>query len=349
MQAYNAADRLLLDAAAERGLTAGEGLVVNDEFGALSLPLGACCWTDSWLSAQAIQRNAEANNTSVPQPVFLSAPLPAVPRTVILRIPKQLALFEWQLARLAQRAGAETVLLAAAMDKHLPASAIDLMDHYWGETTRHRAVGKARMLTSRRRPGAAEEIPPEGGYHCTELDTYLFAGPNVFSRDSLDIGSRFLLEFIRNEAAREPVDLCLDLACGNGVLGLAALRWGVAQTAIFCDESAQALQSARRNTVELNLHGTTSSVFCHGDGTAAYNGPAVGLVLCNPPFHMGHSVEEYAGRRLLQQAAAVLRPGGELLAVTNRHLNYGPGLRRSFNHVARVADNRKFTLWSATH
>ena len=56
------------------------------------------------------------------------------------------------------------------------------------------------------------------------------------------------------------------------------------------------------------------------DGLLGYEGNPFDLLLCNPPFHLGHSVDDYAGRRLLQGAAEHLVSGGRLVAVANRHL-----------------------------
>ena len=69
------------------------------------------------------------------------------------------------------------------------------------------------------------------------------------------------------------------------------------------------------------------------------------LVLCNPPFHLGHTVDDYAGRRLLTQCARQLAPGGRLYLVANRHLDYSAALRRHCSSVERLAGDGKFNLW----
>ena len=60
-----------------------------------------------------------------------------------------------------------------------------------------------------------------------------------------------------------------------------------------------------------------------------------------------HSVDDFAGRRLLAQCREHLAPGGQLIVVANRHLPYGRSLRQDFAAVRRAAQNDKFVIWQA--
>ncbi len=71
---------------------------------------------------------------------------------------------------------------------------------------------------------------------------------NVFSRTSLDIGARFMLDNLPIHSARKVI----DLGCGNGVLGLSLLAKDSEVEVTFIDESHMAVASARLN-VEHNL------------------------------------------------------------------------------------------------
>jgi 23S rRNA (guanine1835-N2)-methyltransferase len=169
--------------------------------------------------------------------------------------------------------------------------------------------------------------------------------PNVFSREGLDLGTRFLLEQL---AQLRPVARAVDLACGNGVIGLAALQRGLASELWFCDESAQAIASARLNLETVLPEQVAQAHFHHGDGLRDWSAPAPDLILCNPPFHLQHTVDDYAGRRLLSQAAAVLAPGGQLCLVANRHLDYRRTLAQGFRQQRILAQNRKFRVYLAS-
>jgi 16S rRNA (guanine1207-N2)-methyltransferase len=48
--------------------------------------------------------------------------------------------------------------------------------------------------------------------------------------------------------------------------------------------------------------------------------------------------------RLFAEAGRVLRPGGQLWAVWNSHLAYGPALERAVGPTRQVARGPKFTV-----
>ncbi|MFV0277698.1 MAG: class I SAM-dependent methyltransferase [Parahaliea sp.] len=352
LQAWCAADELLLQAAA--GGLAGPGgptLVMNDEHGALALPLAAAAsWTDSALAALALAVNARTNGRPAPQRLWSTEPPPPL-RRVFLRIPKHLAFFEFQLAGLARSLPEGATVVAGGMDKHLSPHSAALMERHLGPTERHRGERKARLFSARllataQTRATADEDANWIAYHCRPLGASLRALPNVFSRDRLDGGSELLLGQL-GELGR---DLAVtDLACGNGVLGLAALAGGLAKSLLFCDESAMAMASARDNLLRLYPQQVAQCHFHHGDGLRHYRGPPVDLVLCNPPFHQQHTVDDFAGRRLLQQAARHLQPGGRLCLVANRHLNYRGALKRAFGRVSQLAGDHRFSVWLAEH
>jgi 16S rRNA (guanine1207-N2)-methyltransferase len=68
------------------------------------------------------------------------------------------------------------------------------------------------------------------------------------------------------------------------------------------------------------------------------------LVLLNPPFHLGTSVETRAAGRLFEASARLLRPGGELWTVYNSSLAYKPELGRIVGPTEQVHRTTKFTV-----
>jgi 23S rRNA (guanine1835-N2)-methyltransferase len=343
--AWCGADTLALDEVYRRKVPDARTLVVNDAHGALCVALQPeAMWTDSMLAAKALEENARAN-TCQPTPVIWSTETPALEvDLVVLRVPKQRAYLEYQLYVIAQLLPQGHTLLAAGMDKHLSPHTAELLERYIGPTERPPGQRKARLFSAVRDDRQVAYRDLSASYYCAQLDADIHSLPNVFSQDKLDPGARFLLDHLH---ALEPVETAIDLACGNGVLGLAALKLGLASNVVFCDESALAIASAKHNASTLFPQQLQRLQFLHGDGLKQYTGKNAQLILCNPPFHQEHTVNEFAGRRLLKQCSQHLAPGGQLLLVANRHLDYLPILRANFATVKKWASNAKFSLFLA--
>jgi 23S rRNA (guanine1835-N2)-methyltransferase len=81
-----------------------------------------------------------------------------------------------------------------------------------------------------------------------------------------------------------------------------------------------------------------------GDGLAEFDKNAGDLILCNPPFHQSHAIGDTVALSMFRHSARVLRDGGELWVVGNRHLDYHLKLRRWFSSVEVVASNKKFVV-----
>ena len=234
-------------------------------------------------------------------------------------------------------------MLAAGMDKHLSPRTAEMIETYIGPTTRHRGRSRARLFSATNQGLTLAKGVTAFKYHCAELEAELSSLPNVFSGQSLDMGTRFLFDYLPQ---LKPAETLVDLACGNGVIGLVAGKLGIGRRCIFCDESAMAVESARLNLKTCLDTGIQEATFIHGDGLLELT-QAPELILCNPPFHLQHTVDEYAGVRLLQQCATALAGGGRLCLVANRHLNYLEQLSRQFPQVEVVAENSKFRIYLA--
>ncbi len=259
----------------------------------------------------------------------------------IFIFPKQLPFFEYQLTQIARWLPVGATLLAAGMDKHLSPHTARMLERCIGPTQRHPGQRKARLFSATRDERPVLPCAGTTSYYCEPLGAELRGMANVFSSEKLDIGTRFLLEQLHRLT---PVETAIDLACGTGVLGLAVLLQGLAQRLVFCDESAMAIASAQGNVNQVLPQVAHAVSFHHGDGLQEYRGEPVQLILCNPPFHHEHTVDEFAGRHLLAQCSHHLLPGGHLCLVANRHLDYSPVLRAGFAHVEKIAGNSKFNI-----
>lgn len=337
LQAWCAADSLLLDEAVQHAHSGASTLVVNDEHGALCTALQPrTLWTDSWLAADAARHNLRDNRREPVQVLWSTQPPPDAD-LVLMRIPKSLPYFEYQLASLAAELPEGALLLAAGMDKHLSPHTAATLERLFGPCQRFPGRHKARLFAATRRGGPSQPLPPPAEYRTPTLPLPLMAHCNVFSHDRLDNGTRLLLSVLGQQA---PARRAVDLACGNGVVGLHLLHWGIAETVLFCDESAMAIDSV---TLNLPEQWRAQAEMHHGDGLQG-NSTSADLVVLNPPFHLGHVVDEYAGRRLISQAHDTLLPGGRLILVFNNHLKYRSLLRRQFDETAELARDNKFSV-----
>jgi 16S rRNA G1207 methylase RsmC len=70
-------------------------------------------------------------------------------------------------------------------------------------------------------------------------------------------------------------------------------------------------------------------------------------VLNNPPFHEDHAIGDATAWRMFSESRDVLKRGGELWVVGNRHLAYHAKLKRLFGNCNLVASNPRFVVLRA--
>lgn len=172
-----------------------------------------------------------------------------------------------------------------------------------------------------------------------DLSLEVHAHGAVFAGAKVDIGTRFLLEFL----SRMPrVRTAVDLGCGSGVLATLLADSQPEVRVVACDVSAAAVRSAR---LTAGAHGVGDRVLAvHADALEGFPPASAELILLNPPFHLGHSVHAGAALKLFRAAAEVLTPGGELWTVWNSHLGYLPALEKYVGPTVIMGRNKKFTV-----
>lgn len=348
LRAWDAADEYLLNYLAEEAKPAPDAriLIVNDSFGALALALNGFrpqALSDSYLSQQATRLNLLANNLPEQQVQLLnSLEAPAgVFDWVLIKAPKTLAFLEDELFRLQAHLAPTTRVVVAGMIKTLPASVWKLLERMVGPTTTSLAKKKARLIFASPDPARVlPENPYPVFYRLEGTGDLITNHANVFSRDSLDIGTRFFLQHLPQRPQARDI---IDLGCGNGLLGLAAARLNPAAKVYFVDESYMAVASARDN-FHRAFGPQRDAVFLVGDGLSEFEPDSADLILCNPPFHQHNTVGDQLAVSMFMQSRKVLRKGGELWVIGNRHLDYPINLNRLFGHCTVAASNAKFVI-----
>ncbi|AZK93042.1 MULTISPECIES: methyltransferase [Streptomyces] len=356
LRAWDAADEYLLRHLAEQGTDlSGELVVLGDRWGALTVSLAAhrpVQITDSFLGQRATAVNLARNGATEGAAVLRSVRDTPPERidVLLVRVPKSLALLEDQLHRLAPAVHEGTVVVGTGMAAEIHTSTLKLFERIIGPTRTSLAVRKARLifctpdLSLPRTPGPwplRYDLPDDIGVMAGRTVTN-HAG--VFCADRLDIGTRFFLG--RLPVPRGPVHV-VDLGCGNGVVGTAAALAGPEASVTFVDESFSAVASAEATYRDNVPGGGGAAAFTVGDGLSGLADSSADLVLCNPPFHSHRATTDTTARRMFTDARRVLRPGGELWVVGNRHLGYHVTLRRIFGGCEVVAGHPKFVVLRA--
>jgi 23S rRNA (guanine1835-N2)-methyltransferase len=350
LRAWDAADEYLLNhLVAQEHLGSDSSLMIlNDSFGALAVALNESRPTavsDSFLSQQATRTNLNLNGISLDNVRLLdSLALPdAGIDYLLIKVPKTLGLLEYQLHSLRPLLKSNARIIAAGMVKNLPASVWKLLERLIGPTTTSLAVKKARLIFATLDP--AVSLPKNPYPVCYPLENTRFRvcnHANVFSRDSLDIGTRLLLQHLPNNPAYRDF---IDLGCGNGVVGLMLAAGHPDFSVCFVDESFMAIASARHN-FQSAFGGERQARFVVNDGLDGFPDMSADCVVCNPPFHQQQTVGDHIAWQMFRQAHKALREGGELRVIGNRHLNYHLSLKKLFGHCEQVASNAKFVIFS---
>jgi 16S rRNA (guanine1207-N2)-methyltransferase len=357
--AVDAADRLLVSESRE--FLTGEGpiVVIGDNYGALTLGLVAAgaaaarpvrVHQDGRAGELALENNAEivAIDRATFRHMPLDAELVAQAKLVVMRLPKALEqLDEWS-ALVAANAAPEVIVLAGGRDKYMTASMTDVLEKYFGQVTVGRGTQKSRVLTARiPRPDEATEALsrlPQCQHNVDfEIDICAFGG--VFASSSLDIGTRALLDVLDRVPGQQNQHI-IDFGCGTGVLAVQLARLRPTARIVATDQSAAAVRSANAT---MSANGVADRVrVVQDDGLSSHADNSADLIVFNPPFHSGAGVHADTSMRLFAEAGRVLKRGGELWVVANRHLSYRPALRRLVGSTRLISQTPKFTVTAST-
>ena len=305
--------------------------------------------SDSYLAHVATHQNLERNAVHVSAVRLLASfdTPPASIDVVVMKIPKSLALLEDQLHRIAPHIHERTVFIAGAMAAHIHTSTLELFaKHCWPNAN---IAGREESPPDLLEPDPALERPRNPWPKTyTVGNTVVRTHAGVFSSSRLDDGAGFLLSHLRHPAG--PVRV-VDLGCGNGILGVESAFSNPEAEVTFIDESYRAVASAEA-TFRANLGPERTARFLVGNGVfdvangAPLSKGSIDRVLNNPPFHENHAIGDATAWQMFTESRDVLRPGGELWVVGNRHLAYHAKLKRLFG-TCDVESNDRFVVLRA--
>lgn len=351
LQAWDAADELLLSHALPiLQQNAMSVLLLNDHFGALACALASyrpVQVSDSYISELATRHNFTQNQLDLNLLTQLNSltPLPAS-TLVLLKLPNNHSFLRYQLRQLKQQLASNSTILASAKAKDITPKLLAIFQQELGPTSASLTVKKCRLITATIDPMLTTPVAPQFPirWRMEDDQQLLVNHANVFSREQLDQGARFLLQHIPVCAPEQRV---IDLGCGNGVLGLAMLARQPQIKLVFADESYMAVDSARLTLVANRPDLLAQAEFTVDDCLSQQPDDSADFIICNPPFHQQNAITDHIAWQMFTDARRVLKKHGRLRIVANRHLAYSEKLARLFGGCIHIASNAKFTILEA--
>lgn len=351
--AVDASDRLILDEAAEAIAAAGVGevVVIGDHYGALTLGAMALhdaaevrTHQDSLTGELALDSNATAAGLDGFRSLDLGEELLRGARVVLLQVPKALSELDEIAEAIARWADPAVVVYGGGRLKHMSISMNEVLGRHFADVRASLGRQKSRVLVARDPKPRDETASPSWPQraHLEEIDLHVVAHGAAFAGARLDLGTRELLRHL--DQMKPDAVTAVDLGCGTGILATSLARSRPGLAVLASDSSAAAVASARA-TAEAN--GVAITV-ARDDGLSHQPDACADLVLLNPPFHTGSTVHAGVALRLIDEAARVLKPGGELWTVYNTHLAYRAAMTRSVGETRQVARGPKFTVTVST-
>lgn len=380
LRAWDAADEYIIDHIAESLDLASFAriIIVNDGFGALTCAMSKLApnaeiitFTDSYMAKCGIEQNLKGSNldknkVSIQSSLDIDTLEGKNVDLVLLKIPRTLAFLKYSLIELNTVFSANKelglslpVFVGGAMVKLVTSSVMQIFEHILDGTKTSLARKKARLAFSNFTESNQQYSPVINEVDDEGLGFTLHNYPNVFCRDQVDIGARFMLKNLPNVTKANQV--IIDLGCGNGILGTSLLLQNKHSEnkakLVFVDESHMAIASAKstlfcsdasdesKETAKFFVGHCLQEFANEGDSESVCN---VDTVICNPPFHQQNTVIDDIAWQMFLDAKKVLKPGGELRIVGNRHLDHSEKLSKLFGGCKVIASNQKFVILSAT-
>lgn len=329
---WDAADELIL---AEQGIE-GSILVMDDSNGALTCGLQGDI--TSYCSNKLNENNVGASLALNSKEAVIVTDLNLLPEQVdyvVIKLPKFIDLLEYYIQIVGKKYPGAKVIVGG-MVKYMPITMVRLMEEYFTDVKTSLTKKKARLIYGTAAfKNANPAVFPKT--YKLEDDLTVASFPGVFSSDHLDIGTRFLKEHIPTNRK----GTILDLGCGSGILGLSAKKLNPDAEVILTDLSYLAVDSAKESFKLNNFEGSFHVMDC----LKGYATDSVDIILCNPPFHQGNRVVTDVAIDMFKQSRKVLRRGGSLIVVANKHLGYHKKLRATFHNLKKVAENEKFFIY----
>jgi 16S rRNA (guanine1207-N2)-methyltransferase len=196
----------------------------------------------------------------------------------------------------------------------------------------HRIVTTTRPKTLH----GIEDAIAAGGLH--QHPTHgLWTQAGVFSWDRIDAGSALLLTHLPSFSG-----IGADVGCGLGVLSRAVLASNSVSQLTLLDIDRRAIQAAEKNITDSRANFLWADI--RASDLALAN---LDFIVMNPPFHDAGIEDKSLGLTFLTRAAGMLKTGGSLWCVANRHLPYEAAFEQYFSRCTLVTEADGFKIFHA--
>ncbi len=182
-------------------------------------------------------------------------------------------------------------------------------------------------------------------HYSTLRTTQQYGGINIISKpgqfgwNKLDSGSLLLAEQFKQLEIEAPKTL-LDLGCGYGFLSLAAHQQWPDALITATDNNAAALLSCQENFTQQAITGGVIADNCASSITQKQD-----IILCNPPFHQGFSVDNSLTEQFVTTAKRLCKPTGCALFVVNAFIPLERIAKKQFKQQQLLLNDGHFKLF----
>lgn len=170
--------------------------------------------------------------------------------------------------------------------------------------------------------------------------TDLFSKPGLYGWNKIDKGSELLISVlpdILEELPGKPQSV-VDIGCGYGYLSIKARQFLSARF-VATDNNVAAVDMCKKNFSRYKVDGEVVLADCAQGINHHFD-----LVLCNPPFHQGFSVEGDLTQRFIGAAKRLLAKGGAAVFVVNSFIPLERKAQSFFSAVETIANNGSFKI-----
>jgi len=340
LQAWNAADELMLSYLVDNKLLSPKLAIYHDRFGFLACvladinPISVILYNSQ---RSALLQNLSQNNIDI-EKTKTAFPLDQLNESLelaLVKIPKSADLFELYLQNITSNLQEKATVIASFMTKYFSKQTLEIAHKYFEDVSQSKAKKKARLLILKK----ARALSKTNLIHEIKLDDKKSFKQyyGVFSAKNIDYASQFLLKHISISSTDQKI---MDLGAGNGVIAWKISKLNPSSKINLVDDNWLALESAKLNMPQGDHY------YHFTDNLLYLSNNSYDLVVSNPPFHFEFETNIEISLTLFKQVWKILKPRGRFQLVGNKHLNYKTHLEKIFAHVEIIAQNEKFIVYS---